>query len=115
MNRFFRSVRYAINGIRTALQTGRNLRIQAGVALLVIGSGFYFEVTITEWCILLLSIALVTGLEMMNSALEHLVDLITKEHNPLAGKVKDIAAGSVLFAAFIAAVIGILVFAKYIF
>ena len=54
------------------------------------------------------------GLEIMNSAIESLVDLVTRERKPLAGKVKDIAAGAVLFASVIAVVIGLVVFRKYI-
>ena len=60
-----------------------------------------------------LTIALVMGLEMINSAIENLVDLVTRDYHPLAGKVKDIAAGAVLIAAVLAVVIGVIVFGRY--
>ena len=63
---------------------------------------------------ILFAIALVIGLEIMNSAVEDLVDLVTQERKPLAGKVKDLAAGAVLFASVIAVIIGIIVFRKYL-
>jgi diacylglycerol kinase (ATP) len=56
----------------------------------------------------------VLGLELMNTALENLVDLVTRERLPLAGKIKDIAAGAVFIASFMAAVVGVLIFRKYI-
>ena len=62
----------------------------------------------------LFSIALVVGFEMVNSAIENLVDLVTLERKPLAGKIKDVAAGAVLFASVIALVVGVIVFRKYV-
>ena len=64
--------------------------------------------------LILLCIGLVLGLEMMNSAIESLVDLVTLERNPLAGRIKDIAAGAVLLVSFISVVIGVIVFRKYV-
>ena len=92
----------------------RNLKVQAGIALLVIVAGYYFDVKVLEWCMILFAIALVMSLEMMNSAIESLVNLVSPEFKPLAGRVKDIAAGAVLFAAIVAAVIGGLVFGSYL-
>ena len=114
MKGFFRSFLYAMNGIRASLQDQRSLKVQSLIALLVVLAGFYFRITPGEWCLILLSIALVIGLEMMNSAIESVVDLVTSERKPLAGKVKDMAAGAVLFASCIAVVIGIIVFKKYL-
>ena len=63
---------------------------------------------------ILFSIALVLSLEMLNSSIENLVDLVTLERKPLAGKIKDVAAGAVLVASIIALVIGVIVFRKYV-
>ena len=114
MNDFFKSFIYALNGIRTTVREQRNLKVQGFVGLITVGAGFYCEITTIEWCLILFAIALVMGLEIMNSAIESLVDLVTRERKPLAGKVKDIAAGAVLFASVIAVVIGLVVFRKYI-
>ena len=115
MHKFFRSFSYAFNGIRASLADQLNLKVHIMVALLVIAAGFYFGITRIEWCIIVLSIALVIALEMMNSAVESLVDLVTAERKPLAGKVKDIAAGAVLFASVMSVILGVIIFSKYIF
>jgi diacylglycerol kinase len=114
MKKFFQSFIYALNGIRASLIEQRNLKVQTIIALITIGAGFYFRITTTEWCLILLSIALVTGLEIVNSAIESLVDLVTEERQPLPGKIKDIAAGAVLVASLISVVIGVIIFRKYL-
>lgn len=114
MKGFFESFKYALKGIRSSIDEQRNLKVQSVVAIITIGAGFYFRITAIEWCVILLVIGLVMGLEMVNSAVESLVDLVTKERKPLAGKVKDVAAGAVLFASIIAVVIGVLIFRKYL-
>src|ERR1044072_9003314 len=113
MIRFLKSVGYALKGIYAAIKEQRNLKIQLSIALAVVAAGIYFDISTTEWCIVLLTIALVVRLEMINSAIEDLVNLITQEHHPLAGKIKDIAAGAVLIAALLSTIIGILIFWKY--
>jgi diacylglycerol kinase len=115
MKDFLRSFVYAIQGIRTSLREQRNLKVQLMVALLTIGAGFYFNITAVEWCLVLLTIGLVIGLEMINTSIEKTVDLVTKEWHPLAGKAKDMAAGAVLIASVIAVVVGIIIFRKYCF
>lgn len=115
MSAFIRSFGYAIRGIVAAVREQRNIRILFGIALCVVIAGFYFRVTGTEWCILLLCIGGVTGGEMLNSSIENLVDLVTREHLPLAGKIKDIAAGAVLLLSIISLVIGAIIFWPYIF
>lgn len=113
MKTFLLSVRYALQGLQAAF-SGRNFRIQLGMALLVLAGGFYFSVTRLEWCVLLFNIALVLSLEVVNSSLENLVDLVTRERHPLAGKVKDLAAGAVVVASAMAMVMGVIVFWPYV-
>lgn len=114
MKYFFKSFVYALQGIWSGVSGQLNLKVQIVVALLVIGAGFYCRIAPMEWCVILLCIGLVLGLEMMNSAIEGVVDLITREHNPLAGKVKDIAAGAVLLVSVISVAVGVIVFRKYL-
>lgn len=114
-HKFVKSFGYAFNGIWVSISEQRNLKVQAVIAVLTLAAGFYFDIAAVEWCVILLTIALVMGLEMVNSALENLVDLVTRDHHPLAGKAKDMAAGAVLFASVIATVVGAIIFAKYIF
>jgi diacylglycerol kinase len=110
---FLRSFRYALQGFLASFKEQRNLKVQILVALITVGAGFYFSITSTEWCIILLTIGLVIGLEMINTSIEGLVDLVTRERRPLAGKIKDIAAGAVLAASIIAVIIGVIIFRKY--
>lgn len=114
MKEFFKSFVYAVNGIRASFRDQRTLKVQSIIALITVGAGFYFEITPSEWGLILLSIAAVIGLEMINAALESLVDLVTTERKPLAGKVKDVAAGAVLFASVIALILGVIIFRKYL-
>jgi diacylglycerol kinase len=114
MKDFFKSFIYALHGIWSGIADQRNLKFQLGVAVVVIGAGFYLSITPIEWCIILLCIALVIGLELVNTALENLVDLVTLERNPLAGRIKDIAAGAVLAVSVISLIIGLIIFRKYL-
>jgi diacylglycerol kinase len=115
MLRFFKSFGYAINGFRFSLREQLNIKIQIAVAIMVVALAFYFDVSRIEWIVLLLCIALVLSLEMINTALEDMVDLVSPQYNPIAGKIKDIAAASVLLSSIIAAIIGAIVFYPYCF
>ncbi|MBL0741356.1 diacylglycerol kinase family protein [Chryseolinea lacunae] len=114
MRRLLKSFVYAFHGIWSGISGERNLKVQIGVALLVVGAGFYVQITPEEWCIVCLCIGVVIGLELMNSAIEELVNMITLERNPQAGKIKDIAAGAVLVVSCMAVVVGIIIFRKYL-
>lgn len=105
---------FAWRGIRTAVREQRNMRIHLGIALLVIVAGVYFSISLTDWCIVALAIALVLTAELINTSIENLADMVEARPHPQIGKVKDAAAGGVLLAAIGAAVTGILVFAKYV-
>jgi diacylglycerol kinase len=108
MNAFFKSFIYAWQGIRCAFREQRNLKVQFAIACLVIVAGFALSINVAQWAILLICIALVISLEMINTATEKLVDLVTMEWKPLAGKIKDISAGAVLVASMISVVVGII-------
>jgi diacylglycerol kinase len=114
MKSFFKSFTYAMHGLWSGIADQRNLKFQLAVAVVVIGAGFYLSITYIEWCIILLCIAMVIGLELVNTALENLVDLVTLERKPLAGKIKDIAAGAVLLVSILSLIIGIIIFRKYL-
>jgi diacylglycerol kinase len=88
--------------------------VQIFIAVITIGAGFYFYIAAWEWCAILLTIGLVIGLKMINTAIESLVDLVSREKTPRGGKVKDIAAGAVLLVSIIAVVVGVIIFRKYL-
>ncbi len=110
MKKLIDSFRNAYRGIRTVARTERNMRIHLIFAILVIFFGTLFLISPLEWMICLLCFGLVIGMEMMNTAIETLVDLVSPQKQKLAGKAKDIAAGAVLVSAVMAAVAGLLIF-----
>ena len=107
--RLFSSFRFAGNGLKLALHEP-NIRVHAAAGIFVSAAGFIFELTRIEWCVLLLTIACVVSLEIVNTAIEKTVDLVTEEYRPLAKMAKDLAAGAVLFFACVAVIIGCILF-----
>ena len=73
-------------------------------------AGVVLGITPTEWCICLTLFGLVIALELVNTAIESVVDLVTTERKPLAKTAKDTAAGAVLVAAIMAAIVGLIIF-----
>lgn len=114
MNKFIRSFAFAGRGIAIAYRDQVNLKVQTGLGLVAAALGIFFELSAMEWCSLLLSGALVLTLEIINTSIEKAVDLVTTEFHPLAGQVKDIAAGAVLLSALISLVVGVLVFRPHL-
>jgi diacylglycerol kinase len=100
----------AFNGLRLAMATQIHMQIHTVVALLVVLLAWWLEVSLTEWCLLLLCIGLVISFELVNTAIETYCDYATPERHPQIGKVKDIAAAAVLVSAMVAAVVGCIIF-----
>lgn len=110
-NSFIQSFRHALAGLRVALTEERNLRYHLMIALAVIILGVTFQLDSKEWLLLIVVIGLVIILELLNTVIENLVDLVTNgSYHPLAKKVKDLAAGIVLVASVLAVIIGLLLF-----
>lgn len=101
---------YAFEGILTGIRKERNMRIHTVAMILVVFFGTVLGLSATEWCICLVLFGLVMALELVNTAVEAVVDLVTEERKSLAKIAKDTAAGAVLIAAIMAAVIGCIIF-----
>ncbi|MDR0268978.1 diacylglycerol kinase family protein [Paenibacillus sp.] len=101
---------YALQGIRYALRTQRNMRIHAAAAVVVITAAVLLHLSWLRWVLLLIAITLVMALELVNTALESVVDLASPKVHPLAKAAKDTAAGAVLLAAVFAVLVGLIVF-----
>ncbi len=110
MIRLLKSFSFAITGIKTAIWSERNMRIHLVISTFVIACSFFFSLTQAEWIFVILAIGGMISLELVNTALERVVNLITEEFHPLAKQAKDIAAGAVFVYAVMAVVIGILIF-----
>lgn len=104
-----KSFGHAFDGILSGLEE-RNMKIHCTMAALVVFFGLILHISVTEWCICLVLFGLIMGLELVNTSLEALCDLVTKEYHPLAKRAKDTAAGAVLIASIMAAAAGLIIF-----
>lgn len=114
-SRLINSFSYALQGLREAFFSERNLQIHFFFSIIVIFCGFLFHITKVEWLIVLLLFGGMFSIEMLNTAIEKVVDLVTDEYHPLAKKAKDIAAGAVLIYAIIAIIVGLIIFLPYLY
>lgn len=103
------SLQFAFNGLRLAMKEP-NFRLHLIVAAAVITAGFSFSLSRIEWLFILTMIFGVITLEAVNTAIEKVVDLVTKEYKPLAKEAKDLAAGAVLLFAILSALVGAVIF-----
>jgi diacylglycerol kinase (ATP) len=101
---------YAFRGVWAALRTEIHLRFHALATVVVLGLGFYFRLSRLEWALVALAVSLVWSLELVNTAVEAVVNLVSPDYHPLAGRAKDVAAGAVLVGALAALAVGLLVF-----
>jgi len=104
---------YAFQGIAILFRTQVHPWIHLCATVVVVGLAIYFDLPAYEWALLILCIIIVLAAEAFNTAIEYLTDLVSPDYNPLAGKVKDLAAAAVLLCAIGAAVIGLLILGPY--
>jgi diacylglycerol kinase len=104
------SFRYAFRGLADLFKSQPNARIHLAATVVAVAAGFFFGVSLAEWAMLVLCIAMVLSLEAANTALEHLTDLVSPDFHPLAGRAKDVAAAAVLIAAIGAVLVGCFIF-----
>lgn len=110
MRKLLDSFNYAINGIIYALRTQRNMRIHFGIALIVLFSTFFYDISKLEFIALSICITLVVVAELINTSIESVIDLGTNHYHPLAKIAKDTAAGAVFLTALNAILVGYIVF-----
>ena len=110
----FSSFKYALSGITRAFKSERNFRLIILCAFLVTVFGFCFDISKSEWLILLLCCSGVIVSEMINTAIETIVDIVSPEYHESAKKIKDISAGAVLLASFFSVIIGTIIFLPYL-
>ena len=110
IKKFLNSFTYPIKGLKYAYKNEQNLVVDVGIALIVIIFGFIFRVNKVEWAILFLTIGLVISCELVNTAIEAVVDLVTQDYHPLAKVAKDTSAAAVFVFAIIAVIVGLIIF-----
>lgn len=111
---FRKSFLFAIQGFRTAIATERNIKVMLAVGACAIVAGLALQLDLLSWAVVLLCCGVVIMAELMNTAVETVVDLVSPEFHPLAGRAKDIAAAAVWVLSVIVAIVGVLVFANAI-
>ena len=106
---------YAIRGIAILFRTQAHAQIHASAVVIITALGFLLDLHGLEWCAILLCMALVLLAEALNTALEFLVDLVSPDFHPLAGRVKDVAAGAVLLSVIFCGIVWGIIFLPKIF
>ncbi len=104
------SFNFAVNGIISSVKRERNMKIHYAVAILVLIASLFFNFSRTEFLLLVFAISLVLITELINTAIELTIDMITKEYHPYAKVAKDVAAGAVLISAVNSLVVAYLLF-----
>lgn len=108
--RFLNSAMHAVRGLLYCFQSEKNFRVQFALAVVAFLAGIFFGLTPQEWLAILLCTAIVLGMEIINTAIERLCDVITISIHPAIKQVKDIAAGGVLLVSAISLAAGCVIF-----
>lgn len=108
-----KSFAHAGRGVWVFIKTTHNALIDVCILALVVAFGVYFQITNTDWMMLVFAAGLVLVAEAFNTAIEIDIDLTSPEFHPYARDTKDVAAGAVLISAVTAALIGIGIFGPY--
>ncbi|MFB1080630.1 diacylglycerol kinase family protein [Jeotgalibacillus sp. JSM ZJ347] len=108
--KFLLSFKYAGHGLKDVFKQEQNFRFHSVAAVFTIAAGFLFQLNAIEWLIIIAAIGNVMALELINTAVERTVDLISPENHPLAKKAKDAGAASVLIFSIAAAIAGAIIF-----
>ena len=114
INDRLKAFKHAFNGLTAAIQTESHLKIHFLILLVVLNLGFYFNLNAYEWMAVIFCSAMVIALELINSALEALCDLVMPNENNKIKYIKNVAAASVLVSAIASIIIGYLVFWPHI-
>jgi len=109
------SFKYAFSGFFYVLKTQKNAWLHLAATVVVVAVSFWLKIERLDWLAILLVIGLVWMAEFMNTAFEVIVDLASPEKHPLAKIGKDVGAASVLIAAILAVIIGVIVLWKPLF
>lgn len=106
----WKSFRFAYRGLVVAFHDHYHMRVHGIITLMVVATGILIGLSPLEWIAVLLCTGMVIAAEIINSAIEELVNMVSPEFNSSAGRIKDMAAGAVLFASIMAAVAGLIIF-----
>ena len=105
-----RGIGYALKGALLLIKTEASIKTQIFITLIVTACGFYFDISSTEWIVQILAVALILGIEGLNTAVEKLSDYVQPEFDAKIGFIKDISAGAVMLVSIAATIIGLIIY-----
>ena len=114
IGRFFRSIKFSLEGLAYAYRYEQSMWIHAIVTVLTVILGIVFKIKLSEWAIVFIALGSILGMELVNTAIEAAVDLTTLEINPLAKIAKDCGSAASFVLSLVAIVICLFVFGPYI-
>jgi diacylglycerol kinase len=106
----FSSLQHAIDGLITFLSHERNARFHSAATVIAILLGFWLDISILQWTVVVISISFVWAMELINTSIEKICDQIDPNPNPTIKTIKDLAAGAVLVAALMSVIIGLMIY-----
>ncbi|HEY1023884.1 MAG TPA: diacylglycerol kinase family protein [Sphingobacteriaceae bacterium] len=115
MRKFLMGFTYAFKGMVYAFSTQINFKVHVLFSVMAISLGIYADLARSEWMWIGAVILLVLIVELINTAIEVLVDLVSPDYHPKAGIIKDVSAAAVLLTAFFAILTGAFIFVPKIF
>lgn len=110
LKKLFKSFGYAFEGLKDSYKTEQTIRIYVPVAIFVILLSIFFKLKTYEWIVIIAILGIILVMELINTSIESVVDLVTIEKKPLAKRAKDIMASAVLVTAIMSVIIGLIIF-----
>lgn len=110
ISRLFKSFMYAFRGLFKTFREEQNLRIQTIAAVAVVVAGAYFKLSRFEWCVVVLTASAVILMELANSAVERITDVLKPRLDHYVKEIKDIMAAAVMVASIAAVIVGVIIF-----
>jgi len=114
MRKFATSFFHAVRGVRHAFRNERNFRIETVCAILALAFAFLCPLSSMERVAVFLAVGLVLALELLNSAVEWLMDVLQPEYHESVKVVKDLSAAAVLVTSVFAALVGVVIFLPHV-
>ena len=112
--RFLDSIKYSIQGLSYGYRNEQSLWLHGGASILAIILGFVLDISFNQWAIIIIALVVVLAVELLNTAIEATVDLVTKETHPLAKKAKDCGSAAAFVSGIMATIICLFIFIPYI-
>ena len=112
--RFFKSIKYSLDGLFYAYRYEQSLWIHGFAVLLAVILGFVFQIRLAEWAIIFIALGIILALELINTAIEAAVDLTTTEIHPLAKVAKECGSAASFVMSIVSIVISLFVFGPYL-